>query len=159
MFNAQRSTSFRILHCVSVRYTRTPNRTMHGKTEWDGSNHLQITEAFDRIDGEPMDFEWNILPGFNKLQLSDEVKSLLLRLGATPEIFTGRILFLSMFNDISCGSRDNEKECMSNANLVTLYAKRFGKRQWSFIGPGFEKNGILSVKIVHKVNGTKWQRR
>ena len=32
---------------------------------------------FDRIDGEPMDFEWNIFPGFNTLQLSDEVKSLL----------------------------------------------------------------------------------
>ena len=29
---------------------------------------------FDRIDGEPMDFEWNIFPGFNTLQLSDEVK-------------------------------------------------------------------------------------
>ena len=32
---------------------------------------------FDRIDGEPMDFEWNIFPGFNTLQLSDEVKCLL----------------------------------------------------------------------------------
>ena len=46
---------------------------------------------------------------------------------------------MSMFTDISCGSRDNEKECMSNANLVSLCAKRFGKGQWSFIGPGSEK--------------------
>ena len=61
---------------------------------------------FDRIDGEPMEFEWNIFPGFNKLQLSDEVKSLLYRLGETPEIFTGRILFMSMFNDISCETTD-----------------------------------------------------
>ena len=38
-----------------------------------------------------------------------------------------------------CGSRDNEKECMSNANLVSQDAKRFGKGQWSFIGPGSEK--------------------
>ena len=44
-----------------------------------------------------------------------------------------------MFNDISCGSEDNEKECLLNANLVTLYAKRVGKGQWSFIGPGSEK--------------------
>ena len=34
---------------------------------------------FDRIDGEPMEFEWNISPGFNTLQLSEEVKRLLLR--------------------------------------------------------------------------------
>ena len=34
---------------------------------------------------------------------------------------------------------DNEKECLSNANLVSLCAKRFGKGQLSFIGPGSEK--------------------
>ena len=93
----------------------------------------------DRIDGEPMEFEWNIFPGFNTLQLSEEVKHLLLRSGETPENFTGRIIFVSMFNDISCGSRDNEKECESNAQLVSLYAKRFGTGQWSFLGPDSEK--------------------
>ena len=46
---------------------------------------------------------------------------------------------MSMFNDISWGSRDNEKECESNANLVSLYAKRFGAGQWSFHGLGSEK--------------------
>ena len=60
-------------------------------------------------------------------------------LGETPENFTRRILFMSMFNDISCGSRDNEKECLANAKLVTLHAKRFGAGQWSFFGPGSEK--------------------
>ena len=94
---------------------------------------------FDRTDGEPMEFEWNIFPGYNTLQLNEEVKSLLLRLDETPENFTGRIIFMSMFNDISCGSKDNEKECLANAKLVSLYAKRFGKGQWSFIGPGSEK--------------------
>ena len=86
-----------------------------------------------------MDFEWNIFPGFNTLQLSQEVRSLLFRLDETPENFTGRIKFMSMFNDISCGSKDNEKESLANAKLVSLYAKRFGKRQWSFIGPSSEK--------------------
>ena len=113
---------------------------MHGKTDWDASPEYR---NFDRIDGEPMDFEWHIFPGFNTLHLSDEVKSLLMKLGETPENFTRRIIFMSMFNDISCGSRDNEKECMSNANLVSLYAKRFGKGQWSFIGPGSEKKVVL----------------
>ena len=78
-------------------------------------------------------------PGFNTLQLSDEVKSLLKRLGETPENFKGRIIYMSMFNDISCGSRDNEEESLLNAKLVSLYAKRFGKGQWSFVGLGSEK--------------------
>ena len=47
---------------------------------------------FDRIDGEPMEFEWKIFPRFNTLQLSQEVKYLRLRLGETPENFTGRII-------------------------------------------------------------------
>ena len=139
IFSAQRSTSFQILYCVWVRYTRTPNRTMHGNKDWDGSNHLRKKRNFDRIDGEPMEFEWNIFQGFNTLQLNDEVRCLLLRLGETPEKFTGRIFFMTMFNDISCESRDNEKECFSNANLVALCAKIFGKGQWTFIGPGSEK--------------------
>ena len=48
-------------------------------------------------------------------------------------------MFMSMFNDISCGSKDNEKECVANAKLVSLYAMRFGTGQWSFVGPGSEK--------------------
>ena len=86
-----------------------------------------------------MEFEWNIFPGFNTLQLSEEVKRLLLRLDETPENCTGRIKFMTMFNDINCGSKDNEQECLANAKLVSLYARRFGKGQWSFIGPGSEK--------------------
>ena len=43
--------------------------------------------TLDRIDGEPMDFEWNIFQGFNTLQLSQEVQELLLRLNETPENF------------------------------------------------------------------------
>ena len=93
----------------------------------------------DRIDGEPMEFEWNILPGFTTLQLSHKVQELLLRLGETPEFFTGRIIIMSMFNDISWGSRYKKKECESSAQFVPLFAKRFGAGQWSFFGLGSEK--------------------
>ena len=73
------------------------------------------------------------------MQLCGEVKDLLSRLGETSENFPGRILFMSMFNDISCGTRDNEQECLAHARVVSLYARRFGIGQWSFIGPGSEK--------------------
>ena len=46
---------------------------------------------------------------------------------------------MSMFNDISCGTKDNEQECLANTRLVSLYARNFGKGQWSFLGPGSEK--------------------
>ena len=113
----------------------------------------------DRIDGEPMEFKWNIFTGSTTLQLSHTDQEFLSIMSKQPEEFTGRIIFMSMFNDISWGSKDNKKECESNAQLVSLFAKRFGAGQWSFLGPGSEKSGILPVKIVHKVNGTKWPKR
>ena len=97
-----------------------------------------MNQIFSKVQGELTEFEWNIFPGFDTLQLCDKVKSSLSRLG-TPENFTGRILFMSMFNDISCGTRDNEQESLANARLVSVYAREFGKGQWSFIGPGSEK--------------------
>ena len=56
IFSARRSTSFQILYCVLVRYTRTLNRTMHGKAGWDGSNHLRLTEALT----ESTVSQWNL---------------------------------------------------------------------------------------------------
>ena len=73
------------------------------------------------------------------MQLCGEVTDLLSRLGETPETFTRRILFMSMFNDISCDKKDNEEECVANAKVVSILAKKFGIGQWSFIGPGSEK--------------------
>ena len=70
------------------------NDAWEQRLEWFKSS--QVYRNFDRIDGEPMELEWNIFTGFNTLQLSEEVKSLLLRLGETSENFTGRIIFMSM---------------------------------------------------------------
>ena len=107
------------------------NTAWEQRLEWFKTS--QEYRNLGRIDGEPMEFEWNIFPGFTTLQLSQEVEDLLLRLNETPENFTGRIIFMSMFNDISWGSRDNKVECQSNAKLVSLFAKRFGAGQWSFL--------------------------
>ena len=106
--------------CLGKIYENTqPNAAREQRLEWFETS--QEKRNLDRIDVEPMEFEWNIFPGFTTLQLSQEVKDLLLRLNEAPEKFTGRIIFMSMFNDISWRSRDNEKECESNANLVSLY--------------------------------------
>ena len=94
---------------------------------------------YDAINGESTEFEWNIFPGFTTLQLCGKINDLLSYLGQTPETFTGRILFMSMFNDISCDRKGNKDECLANAGVVKVLARRFGVGQWSFIGPGSEK--------------------
>ena len=117
------------------------NEAWKKRIEWITSS--QSCRVFDGINGEPTELEWNIFPGFDTLQLCGKVKDLLSDLGETSETFTGRILFMSMFNDISCGTKDNERECLANAKVVSIYAKKFGIGQWSFIGPGSEKKVVL----------------
>ena len=127
------------------------NEDWKKRIEWITTS--QSYRDFDGISGEPTEFEWNIFPGFDTLQFYGKVKDLLSRLGETPENFTGRILFMSMFNDISCGTKDNERECLANAKIVSLYAKSFGIGQWSFIGR------ILWKRTVHKEFGTISRKR
>ena len=126
---------------------------MHGKLTW-------FTSSPEYRTLEPVDFEWNIFPEFTTLQLSHKVQELLSRLSVTPEKFTGRIIFMSMFDDISWGSKDNKKkECESNAQLVSLYAKRFGAGQWSFLGPGSEKKWYSIIEDSPQGEGTELQRK
>ena len=133
------------------------NESWKERIEWITTS--QSYRDYDGISGEPTEFEWNIFPGFTTLQLYGKVTDLLSRLGETPENFTGRILFMSMFNDISCGTKDNERECLANAKVVSIYAKKFGIGQWSFIGPGSEKKWYSMEENSHKEFGTISRKR
>ena len=113
------------------------NEAWKKRIEWTITE--QSYRDYDGINGEPTEFEWNIFPGLTALQLCGKVTDLLSTLGETPETFTGRILFMSMFNDISCDSKGNKEECLANAKIVSIFARKFGIGQWSFIGPGSEK--------------------
>ena len=93
--------------------------------------------TLDTIDGEPMEFEWNIFPQFTTLQLIREVQKFMNKMDE-PEQFQVRIIFMSMFNDIIWGIKENEKECIAKSTLVSLFAKRFPAGRWSFLGPGSE---------------------
>ena len=99
----------------------------------------QSYRDYDCINGEPTEFEWNIFPGFTTLQLCAKINDLLSNLVQTPETFTGRILCMSILNDISCDRKGNKEECLANARVVNALARKLGVGQWSFIGPGSEK--------------------
>ena len=111
------------------------NSVWEDKLTWFQSS--PVNRTLDKIDGEPMEFEWNVFPGFTTLKLCHKVQELLSRLSVTPENFTGRIIFMSMFNDISWRSKDDKKECEANARIVSLHAKKF------VLGPGSEKKVVF----------------
>ena len=55
---------------------------------------------WSRIDVEPMEFEWNIFTGFTTLGILAEIQKMMTEIKCQPEHFQGRIIFLSMYNDI-----------------------------------------------------------
>ena len=138
IFNARKSTSSQILCCALERSINIRSSTKLGRKGLNGASLTKATET-DGINGEPTEFEWNIFPGLTTLQLCGKVTDLLSRLREESETFTGRILFMSMFNDISCDGKGNEEECVANSKVVSILAKKFGIGQWSFIGPGSDK--------------------
>ena len=134
--------SSQILYCASGGSFNIQIPTKLGRIELiAGVKAEKSYRDYDGIDGEPTEFEWNIFPGFTTLQLCGKINDLLSDLGETPEIFTGRSgnRIMSMFNDISCERKGNKEECLANARVVKVLARRFGLGQWSFIGPGSEK--------------------
>ena len=88
------------------------------------------------------------------MQLINKVQEFMSKLG-DPTQFQGRIIFMSMFNDIIWGSEDTERECIANAILVTLFAKRFPAGHWSFLGPGSEAKWYSTCK---ERPGGEWDR-
>ena len=108
---------------------------------------------YEDVSGESTEFEWNIFPGFTSLQLSDKISNLLSSLGQSPELSQGRILLMSMFNDISCDRYDNKDECLKNAEFVKTFAKYLELVNGLSLDHVLRKSGILP-RIVHKEPGT-----
>ena len=121
------------------RILQHPDSNEAWKKRIEGITTEKSYRDYDGINGEPTEFEWNIFPGFTTLQLCGKINDLLSDLGEAPETFTGIILFMSMFNDISCDRKGTKDECLANAGVVKVLVRRFGVGQWSFVGPGSEK--------------------
>ena len=94
-------------------------------------------------------------PGFTTLQLVDEIEKFMDKL-SDPAQFQGRIIFMSMFTDFLWGTTENEQECVANATLVSVFAKRFPAGRWSFLGPGPEKEAVFYLQRKgHEENWTE----
>ena len=85
-----------------------PNEVWKEEIKWYfESNHLK---DFNRIDGESMEFEWKIFPGFTTFDLLTQIQEFMKEQKCDPEKFKGRIIFKSMFNDIIWGEKGNEEK-------------------------------------------------
>ena len=68
-------------------------------------------KGLNRIDGEPMEFEWKIFPGFTTLGILEEIQKIMTEIPCEAEHFTDRIIFMSMYNDIVWREQGNTEKC------------------------------------------------
>ena len=120
---------------------------------YSDTNYFKVLH---RIDGQPMEFEWKIFPGFTTVAILNEIQQMMGELQCEPENFMGRIIFMSMFDDIVWDAEANYELCVNNSKTINKeYARRFPRGHWSFLGPRSEKKWYGTYD--HKPDGS-WDR-
>ena len=92
-------------------------------------------------------------PGISPLGILDEIQKMVTESKCEPQQFKGRIIFMSMYNDIDWRRRGNRKYCIANSVKITGYARGFPQGRWSFLGSGFEKKWYETH--THKRDGER----
>ena len=69
---------------------------------------------------------------------STQIQKDLGRTRITPDEFSDRIIFMSMFNDIELQKRGHEDSCALTSRAIRDYPSRFEDGHWAFLGPGEE---------------------
>ena len=136
----------------------TPELIERWKGQVEGLRLYSSYQDAVGIDGEAIEFEWTIFPGFSSLSVLQEVQRDLEKRQIQPEEFTDRIVFMSMFNDIEWKTTDENCyfECRKSEELRNEILRR------TFLGPrvGREVSGLEVLTTLKKGSGivqsTKW---
>ena len=169
-----------VINSESLRFLRFS--PVHGRNQWNSVsawkekfdwfvNSSQCREL-DRIDGEPMEFKWKIFPRFTTLQILAGIWNMMTETQWEPEQLPGRIIFMSMYNDIARREKGNEALCIATFQIVKENARRFAHGHWSFLGLGSEKkwygthtykpNGKMGYRVAEDIDDQlqwKWSSR
>ena len=105
--------------------------------QWYSDNNY--FSELNRIDGQPMKFEWKIFPGLTTVRILNQIQQMMGDLQCELENFTGRIIFMSMFNDLVWDAEGNDEICANNSETIKQYAQSFFRCHWSCLGLGSEK--------------------
>ena len=115
--------------------------------------HSNEHKAYFGITGEPIEVEWNIIPGHRTLQILQEIQDNKAACQTSPEEFEDRIIFMSMFNDIDWTQKRNSTECFSNSGKGQELPKKVPA--WTLVIPRSRRrrNGMEHTMTNLKESG------
>ena len=111
----------------------------------DQLSTLKMCHTFRKLkgsDGEPTDSEWTIFRRASALDILHEIQSDLQGKHITPEKFSGRIIFMWMFNDIVLDGKGNEDSCALTSRKIKEYASNLSD---AFLGPWEESKSVSRI--------------
>ena len=72
--------------CLGIMSDR-PVEAWKNKINWYVED--RYLKVLNRTDGDPMEFEWKVLPGFTTLNILEEIQKIMTELQCEPEQFKG----------------------------------------------------------------------
>ena len=93
-----------------------PVESWKKQIQWYSDNNY--FSELNRIDGQLVEFEWKIFPGLTTVGILNEIQQMMGKSQCEPENFTGRIIFMSMFNDIVRDAKGNDELCVNNSKTI-----------------------------------------
>ena len=72
-----------------------------------------------------MEFEWKNFSGFTTFGIVAEIQKMMAESKCEPEQFEGRIIFMSMYNDIAWRERGNRENCIANSVKIREHVRKF----------------------------------
>ena len=117
-------------------------------TKWEGQVEVfKMSPSYKEltgIDGEPIVFEWNVLPGLSSLQILQKIQDDLRERNIEPEKFTDRMDHLHV--NVPRHRLDKKRKrwnlFFEFTKKVKDYAKRFLQGHWTFLGLEDEKKWL-----------------
>ena len=133
IYRPQKPACFLIQYFVLAKCTNSQRPKTHGERKIEWFTVSPQYREFDRIDGEPMQFEW-----FTTFRFSLKLR----RWWAECDVnlSSSQVESSSLQWDCMVKQRKHNTEvCVANSMKVAQDAKRFPHGHWSFLGPGSEK--------------------
>ena len=131
------------------------NQSKPGKAGLNVIWETRKLKDLDRIDGEPMEFEWKNFTGFTTLGILGEIQTFVIESQREPEQFKGRIILMSMYKGIDWRERGNIEKYNINSFTVANYARRFPVGRCHFRDLDQRRNGTGLILINQVENETR----
>ena len=115
------------------------NQSKPGKTGSNGFRKHAISKIWIGSTESHWSSSGQTYLGFTTLGILAEIQKMMTESKCEPEQFKGRIIFMSMKNDIVGRERGSKENCFASSVKHTEHARRFPQGRWSFLGPGCDK--------------------